>query len=349
VSSFLRKNFPGVPLIAVGVHGSIEPEATNHVLEVDYILPGELEASIPWFVDWYEQSMDTQKPPLPESEIPIQTDPAALPVPDYDMLGDLSIYHSEVIDPCSGLLHSGTTGLIFANRGCPYACSYCFVWFGKKLRIRPVNLVIEELAEQVKRGVSNFFFLDYTFTLDHNWVRSLCTAIQQKRLAITWVCQTRCERVTPGLLIEMKNAGCTGIYYGVEAPWIAEIQMAKPTSRGVIEEAINATNSAGIRCFLFILLGLEAQAPALGRQLVDWLAQIPATFTVNPLIPRPHTALWKRYNGPQSVEMWQTLEDSSLAMMRKHHWYPEMEALLSELQNLPNYIMNASTNGFVIR
>jgi radical SAM superfamily enzyme YgiQ (UPF0313 family) len=331
------------------MHGSIEPMATARILEVDFILPGELEASIPWFVREYECNSNILKEPLPQSQIPLQADPTYLPIPEYRLLDDLNVYHGEAVDPKSGALRNATTGLIFANRGCPYACAYCFVWFGKKMRLRPVALVIEEIAAQVDQGVSNFFFLDYTFTLDYDWVRSLCTAIREKRLLITWICQTRCERVTPELLAEMRNAGCTGIYYGVEAPWIAETSMSKPTSRIVIEEAINATNAAGIRCFLFILLGLEGQNPTLGQQLVSWLEHVPATFSANPLMPRPHTALWKRYNGPERVASWQSLTSFSLSAMREHHWYPEMEALLHELQQLPNYIMNASENSFIVR
>lgn len=349
VATTLRASFPRVPLIAVGTHGSIEPHATLRALDVDHILPGELEACIPWFVDAYEHNPKILWEALPLKDIPLQVDPATLPVPDYDLLTDLSLYYGEAINPHNGVVRSDTTGLIFANRGCPYACSYCFVWFGKKLRTRPVALVVEELAQQAARGVHNFFFLDYTFTLDHAWVRALCAAIRERNLAVTWICQTRCERVDLELLQEMQSAGCTGIYYGVEAPWIADTEMAKPTSRKVIEETIHMTNAANIRCFLFILIGLEAQDPIVGRQLVDWLAQVPAIFTANPLLPRPHTDLWKRHNGPARASSWESVMEFSVSTLQNHYWYPEMRGLVEDLQRLPNYILNVSVNGFVVR
>jgi anaerobic magnesium-protoporphyrin IX monomethyl ester cyclase len=342
----LRAAVPEMPVIAVGVHGSIEPEATREALAVDLVLPGELESAIPWFVGEYGRDPAILKADL-TGRVPLQADPASLPVPDYDLI-DPQHYAGETVDT-TGSLKPGVTGLIFANRGCPYGCSYCFVWFGQKLRYRPVALVVEELRQQVARGVRAFFFLDYTFTLDHRWVRELCAAIRDARLDITWTCQTRCERVDAAILSEMRSAGCTGIWYGVEAPWVAEADVAKATTRSAIERAIALTNAAGIRCLLFILVGLERGDMALRDALVDWLRAVPATFSVNPLLPRPHTTLWRRHGGSAEAPSWKELARDSVQIGRDHYWDAGVDGLLRTLEGFPNYILNASESSFVVR
>lgn len=335
----LRKVLPEVPIVTVGVHGSIEPDLTSRTLASDLILPGELEAVVPWFIQEYVRDSSVLGRSLPGELMPQQVDPATLPVPNYSLI-DTTAYRSEVIDPQSRSIRFAKAGLIFANRGCPFPCAYCFVWFGKRLRYRPVNLVVEELRQQVSHGVRHFFFLDYTFTLDKEWVRRLCKEIKAAGLDISWLCQTRCECVDPEILAVMREAGCLGIFYGVESPWIEQAEMSKPSPRYVIDDVIRATNAADIRCFLFILLGVEGRDPAIARQLVDWLAQTPAIFSARLLLPRPHTFLWQQHSSASESDSWEDLRAASQAIAEEYYQYSMLEKLQELLRQLPNNILN---------
>ncbi|MEK8104310.1 radical SAM protein [Micromonospora sp. M12] len=218
---------------------------------------------------------------------PRNTDPATLPVPDYTLI-DVTKYWSEVIDPATGVLSNNVTGLLFANRGCPYTCSYCFVWFGAKIRRREPRQVVAEMRAQAEQGVRNFFFLDYTFTIIPGWVRELCELIRRgtgRVLALPDAGGT----VNPELLADMRSAGCVGIYYGVESPWIGDIEMDKPTPQPVIEKAIQDTADAGIHPLIFILFGTENGEEEKARQLHEFLAGLPGTFHPSVLMPRPFT------------------------------------------------------------
>lgn len=341
----LRAALPGTPVIATGMHGSIETDITARSLAVDAVLPGELEAAVPWLVDALARDPHLLSRPLPLADIPTLADPATLPVPNYQLI-DPSAYRGEVLDLHTKQLQYGSAGLIFANRGCPYACAYCFVWFGKKIRYRPVPLVIEEIRQQMEFGIRHFFFLDYTFTIDKTWVRQFCRALKAADLEVGWVCQTRCELVDPELLAEMRAANCTGIFYGIESPWIGETDMLKPTPREVIDRAIEQTNTAGIRCFIFVLLGLEQQDPQIAEQFLGWLAGVPATFHVSVLTPRPHTTLWKRHTDNQiAVGSWDEFAALSDTIGRQHFWTRELDSFLASVQQLPNYVVNAARGG----
>lgn len=335
----LRHYWQHVPIVTIGVHGSIEGQLTLKKLATDFVLPGEIEAAVPWFVDKFLTDPSILHQQLPQDEVPQQVDPALLPVPNYDLI-DTSKYLEGIVDAETGKVHFGKAGLIFANRGCPYACSYCFVWFGKKMRYRPVPLVIEELKQQATRGVTHFFFLDYTFTLNKTWVKELCQEIITTGLNITWMCQTRCEQVNGELLRAMRQAGCVGIYYGVESPWIDQAGLQKPIPQAVIDKTIQETNATNIRCFLFILLGLENKNPETAQMLVDWLARTPAIFSARAILPRPHTTLWRQHSQISNFTSWEELFTASRDIGNSSYWYPEIEEVEKKLLQLPNNVLN---------
>jgi radical SAM superfamily enzyme YgiQ (UPF0313 family) len=333
----IRRRHPGVPLVAAGMHASMEPEMTARDLAVDGALPGELEVALPWLVERLAADPAVLAGPL--TAAPRQADPATLPVPDYGLV-DVSRYWGEVVGT-DGVLRNGTTGLLFANRGCPYSCSYCFVWFGSKIRRREPRQVVAEMRAQVARGVHDFFFLDYTFTIIPAWVRELCALIRAEELDVRWICQTRVERVDPGLLAEMRAAGCSGIFYGVESPWIADLDLDKPTSRETIERAIRQTNEAGIEALVFIIFGTENGDPEMARQLHDFLRDLPATFHPSVLLPRPFTTLWDKHTAgldrPASwAEYARTAEHLSEVLAQR----PEVVEVHNRILLLPNYVEN---------
>ena len=116
---------------------------------------------------------------------------------------------------------SGRPFLIVAPvRGCPYACSFCTapVYYGRKLRKRPVANVIAEIKDNIRRfGVTEFFIWADTFTADRKYVRSFCAGILEAGLRITWTCNSRVDTIDGETLALMKKAGLWMISFGLES------------------------------------------------------------------------------------------------------------------------------------
>lgn len=333
----VRRHHPGVPVVAAGFHASMEPEMTRRDLGVDASLPGELESAVPWLVDRMTEDRTVLDGSL--AGAPQQVDPNTLPVPDYDLV-DVTRYWGETVAD-DGTLRNGTTGLVFANRGCPYTCSYCMVWFGSKIRRREPRQVVAEMRAQYERGVRHFFFLDYTFTIVPTWVEELCELLRAEQWDASWICQTRVERVNEPLLRSMRSAGCRGIFYGVESPWISELDMDKPTSREAIETAVRQTSEAGIEPLIFILFGTENGDPDKARELHDFLRDLPATFHPSVLLPRPFTTLWNRHTqGIDKPTSWAEYERIASELQREITGRAEVGAVHQEILLLPNYVEN---------
>lgn len=330
---------PATPLVACGVHADLEPAMTAYELGTR-CLPGEIEASVPWLCE----QLFSQQNAIEDVDLSgarRQVDPNELPTPRFESV-DLSRYRGEIIDSESGVVSFGRAGLLFENRGCPYNCSYCHLWFGRKLRTRAPAKVVGDVRALRNAGTRHFFFLDYTFTFDRVWALAVCQELKAANLGVTWVAQTRCENVDRELLSAMRAAGCVGVFYGIETPWIAEAGVRKHTKREVIDNAIATTTAVGLHPLVFVLLGLEGYARRRQDELVAWLSGLPATFSARPLLPRPRTHLFDSQADPANAGSWSDLENQA-TRLGFEYWPPELDELQGRLLALPNNILNAPT------
>ena len=109
---------------------------------------------------------------------------------------------------------------VMTSRGCVYWCNFCSAvrMFGRKYRMRNPKNVVDELEFLHNTyGVDQFTFYDDTFTVDQDRTAEICREIKNRKLKIKWDCETRVDMVTKGLLLEMKEAGCFAVWFGVES------------------------------------------------------------------------------------------------------------------------------------
>lgn len=106
---------------------------------------------------------------------------------------------------------------IISSRGCPYNCSFCLKSvFGKSVTFRSVNNIIQEIKTNVKKyKISDYCFLDDTFTLNKKRILEFCQKV--KYLKIHYQIITRLDCMDLELLKELKASGCYLIEYGIES------------------------------------------------------------------------------------------------------------------------------------
>lgn len=112
---------------------------------------------------------------------------------------------------------------IFATRGCPYKCIYCYHDFmGQGYRQRSAENVIKEIeALYEKYKVPYFHFIDDEFVMNKKFVLEFCYLLKSfsKKIGrkITWGCAGRVNLMTEDLVVAMADAGCVLIGYGIES------------------------------------------------------------------------------------------------------------------------------------
>jgi len=123
-------------------------------------------------------------------------------------------------------LANNTTGLsmnLFATRGCPYKCIYCYHDFmGYLYRTRSPENVIREIEILYRKyKVLYFHFIDDEFVMKKDFVYKFCSLLKELSKSIgykiTWGCSGRVNLVTEDLIATMTDAGCVLIGYGIES------------------------------------------------------------------------------------------------------------------------------------
>ena len=137
------------------------------------------------------------------ADAPLILDLDALPAPAYDAY------------PIAELNLSWLN--VEAGRGCPFHCTFCSTasFFGRRYRLKSAQKLVSDLDGLCATyGIREFMLNHDLFTVNKVKVREFCTTVAARKYA--WTCSARIDCVDDSLLEEMRNAGCVGIYYGIE-------------------------------------------------------------------------------------------------------------------------------------
>ena len=167
---------------------------------------------------------------------------------------------------------------ILGTRGCPYHCTFCSRTgtrtFGR-VRFRSAENIFEEVVEcKTRYGISDFWFVDDTFTFNRKRVMAFCELLLRHGIRDNWACYSCPSEVDPELLRIMKKAGCFLIKYGIESG-SEEIlkQMEKTCTLSNSLNAIKWTRQAGIESFGGFIIGLPGETEQLIDRTIDFAIQ----------------------------------------------------------------------------
>lgn len=283
----------GPTLVAcAGSHATVDAALTREFTNVDCAVVGEFEFAIPDLAQFLETGgRCPERWPSEGVRLADEAEIRDLGRPAYD-LAPMHRYFSEGF--VGDDLDRVNSGLVLANRGCPFGCSFCYLFFGRRLRRRPVAATLAELKTMYENhAYRHFFFLDYTFTIDNPWVRALCEGIKELDLDIHWICQTRVDCLDEPTLKLMKDAGCGGVWLGIESP---EMEQRRYLSKGrigieEIEQGVSLIRSCGMNVLAFVMVGLPNETEVSLANLNAWLDKSKVYYSLSTFQRRLGTPL----------------------------------------------------------
>lgn len=171
---------------------------------------------------------------------------------------------------------------IATGRGCPYACKFCAspkLW-KRKARLRSPDNVLLELEELVnKYNQKSISFVDDTFTLVRKRTVEICEKIIDKKLNITWRCDTRADRLDEELIILMKKAGCVCIKIGVESGSERMLKwMQKFETKDQIRKAVKLVKKHGISLTTYFMAGFPTETNEDLRSTIDFAKELESDY-----------------------------------------------------------------------
>ena len=144
---------------------------------------------------------------------PLIQDLDYLPFPDRKLLD--AEYHCLIAG--ANIAPKKFTSIV-TSRGCVYNCRFCSCTEIAKNKWRPRSAenTVKELQLLASEGYKQLIFVDDAFTMNPKRVIEICRAIRRERLDLEWICEGRVDICSYGMMREMVQAGCRGLYLGIE-------------------------------------------------------------------------------------------------------------------------------------
>ncbi|MCP4165377.1 MAG: radical SAM protein [Chloroflexi bacterium] len=298
----IRQALPDAFSVFGGAHGTFFPEMIE-ADKVDGVCMGEGEYALLELVDrldagqdpydtenwWFKRSDGSLIKNTLRSLIQSLDE---LPLPDRDI-----VYKHHRPTAMSKVKH------FITGRGCPYDCSYCFnhaYWDiykdtrSRRVRQRSVDRTLEEVCYVRGHYPLEFVvFLDDTFNINKRWIAEF-TEKYPKVVGLPFFCNVRANLVTPGMVAQLKRAGCVSVGMGIEAgnDDMRNFVLKRNMPKEMIIEACRTIRDAGLHLISTNMIGLP------GGNLEQDIETLDLNIACNPSYantflfqPYPKTAL----------------------------------------------------------
>lgn len=186
------------------------------------------------------------------------------------------------------------------TRGCGFKCTFCLSAVGGmnngKYRERSVKNVMEEieiLTEQF--GVKSIQFWDDTWTMRKERTKEMCEEIS--RFNITYVINTRTDKMDDEIAGWLVNSGCRGVFFGVESgdKEILNNNIKKGVHTQQVLKAISACKKANLQSTASFIFGSIDDTKESINESVDFALQLNADFVLfNIYTAHPGTSGYNR-------------------------------------------------------
>jgi len=241
----------------------------------------------------------------------------------------------------------------FTSRGCPFACSFCNrPHLGKKFRALTPQRVVDEFKVCLQLGIHEFLIYDDTFTIRKDRVKEICRRVIHEKLDIGFDIRARVDTLDEEMLSLLKQAGCRGIHYGIEA---GTEKILKVLNKGInlqqAKETLALTKKYKMQTLAYFMIG----APTETREDIEetfrvarWLK--PDFIHMTILTPFPGTPIYLRglASGVIKKDYWKEFAESLSPDFKPPFWEEnftkdELEKLVirgyKQFYTRPSYIV----------
>ena len=270
----------GQKIIVCGAHSTVRADIVCRDIKPDIILKGEIEIqlfkllrtlynrkpidSFPNILikvgDFYRTNREDSLEAHPSEWKNLEINYSLVSASDY--FG----YHFIGNTHVKKLRHA----VVQASRGCPFHCIFCYNFYTHSVRYKSIDVLIRELKSISANGFEEFFFIDQTFTINNEYIQALCRSIVENDIALKWTCETRIELIDEPTIKLMKDAGCVGIWFGVES---FDENVLNVNKKGYVQSDYTRTISIleryGIDYRAFIMLGMKGDTQASLNKTID--------------------------------------------------------------------------------
>lgn len=225
----------------------------------------------------------------------------SLPFPDYEGLG----YEKYLDNMCSTdalyeIVDYPRMYPLFASRGCPYQCTFCYHCLGPKYRFRSINNLMEEINYAIKKfKINSISLVDDLFAYDKKRLYDFCKRMKniiKKNPEFVWACSLAVNSIDKELLKTMKDSGCVWISFGFESysPVVLK-SMRKPITPEQIKNAIHWCMELNIGIEGGFIFGDTAETKETAKETLKfWREECQGQLILMFIQPYPGSEMYNR-------------------------------------------------------
>lgn len=281
-----RETVPAAKVVVGGPHATSYPLRCASHPDIDAVVIGEGERTLPELVDAFAAGRDGHDVPgtvrVDGAGALVHSPPRApigdldaLPFPAWDLL-DLPLYRR-----FSSMANVGRRPYLplVTSRGCPWRCIYCHQVHGKTFRARSPASVLAEIDEVSRRfGIADFEVVDDVFNLDRDRAAAILEGVAARpgRTALQFPNGVRTDLLDDGMIRLMARAGTQYVAVAVESA-TPRLQRLIRKNLDLDKARANAVKcvDAGLYVTGFFMLGFPTETLAEARATVDFALSSP--------------------------------------------------------------------------
>ena len=187
---------------------------------------------------------------------------------------------------------------IETKRGCSQRCIYCAdpVAKGRRVRLRPPEVVVQELLDLADQGISWLHLCDSEFNLPIEHAKDVCRAMLDASLGdkIRWYCYCSPFPFDHELAALMRRAGCSGIDFGVDSLCDEQLRrLGRLHSSNDVAQLVRLLRREGLNYMFDLLIGGPGETEHTLRETIDRARQfnVPLVGIAAGVRVYPHTPL----------------------------------------------------------
>jgi anaerobic magnesium-protoporphyrin IX monomethyl ester cyclase len=329
----LREGLPASVLVAGGPMPTLYPE--RYGPPFDAVFRGESDLSFPRFCQDFARLNGSRKS---LAEMPLGTydglftrtaevqveNPAvhfsekeigSFPLPDRSDF-DHDAYQGAWLEATGA-----KTTSIMTTLGCPFNCDFCSKpVFGDAFRRRDMDAVFAEIEQIRDLGYDSLWIADDNFTLSFAHLGEFCRRMTGR--GMTWSCLSRATGIDGELPRQMKEAGCTRVYLGLESG--SQDTLTLMNKKATLDEGIDAVHrfrAAGIEVAAFFIVGYPGETVASVEATFRLALALPLDYiSFNVPFPLPGSSLFDRVAEVNKDQDW--THENEVAFVFKSEFDP---------------------------
>jgi radical SAM PhpK family P-methyltransferase len=158
-------------------------------------------------------------------------------------------------------------------RSCAFSCAFCsYPERAGDLALASVDTVERELDAMHALGTRQVVFIDDTFNVPLARFKDLCRLLIRKRYGFKWFSYFRCSNSDTEAFDLMKEAGCAGVFLGIESGSPAILKnMHKAARIDQYVTGVAALKARGILTFGSFIIGFPGETADTVRETRDFI------------------------------------------------------------------------------